>query len=152
MAKDLYRKMRAAARKVVRLGWEGNKHRKQRRQLLCEARKKVGAMLAVLLLLSVAPAAVAGELVAPGALTLAAAGADIVTTEAALRRPGAFERNPLLRGGPGERIAIKAATAGLAYGVHVYLAKRGHKKAAWLVTAAYVGANVALAINNGRAR
>jgi hypothetical protein len=58
--------------------------------------------------------------------------ADIATTRRALRVPGAYEANPLMKS-EGASIALKAASFGAGLGVAYMLHKSGHHKAERLV-------------------
>lgn len=83
------------------------------------------ARLLVLLLL--APVAAGADTL--DVLVVASAGADVATTEWALRQPGLAEANPLMST-PAARVGLKTvATATVIVGTHE-LANHGHKRAA----------------------
>jgi hypothetical protein len=85
-------------------------------------------MLALVLAVSLLDAAV-----------VAAAGADLASTEYALRQPGLREANPLMQT-PGNRVALKLATTAAVIGIARHLDAKGHRRGARVVRwAAIIG-------------
>jgi hypothetical protein len=60
---------------------------------------------------------------------IVAAGADLTSTEYALRQPGLREANPIMQT-PGNRCVLKLATTAAVIGIAHNLDSTGHKKAA----------------------
>lgn len=85
------------------------------------------------------------------ALYFSALAGDIVTTEYALRHnPRAFERNPLLGGSSGQRIAVNAGLTTGTWLAAEYLEHRGKPKASKAIKIGMIIVRVAAAWNNAR--
>ena len=76
-------------------------------------------------------------------------GSDIASTRRALRIPGTYEANPLIRN-QGVAIAMKAAFFGTSIGAAYLLHKSGHEKAARIVPALFAVPSGWAAIHNAR--
>jgi hypothetical protein len=89
------------------------------------------------------------------ALLVVSAGADIVTTELALSRPGFAERNPAMQS-RAVRVLSKAAAAGVTEAIARHFEHTGHKRAAkitrWTAIGLWGGAAIWNAAQMSRRR
>jgi uncharacterized membrane protein YciS (DUF1049 family) len=91
------------------------------------------------------------SLTAASVVLTAGSTADLLTTLAALRQPGAYELNPLLaQGGTAGLVLGKVVTTATLLWVMRHLARQGHPTAARWIGFAGGGALGAVAVHNAR--
>lgn len=78
---------------------------------------------------------------------IAGNGLDALSTEIALKRPGTYEANPLMRGGPAGRLGIKAG-ATIGSGLLLDLLAKSHPKVADVIGFGAGGTAGALGVRN----